>query len=120
VGEDLILDDRRVVLDVDLLKRHRRDLGDHDAPEGVGDGRVDADEVELALGRGDAVNLDLEVLRRGCVSASGCKRRTPHGRLPALLQGEGRVRDGGGEGRGWTALSLPPWSHTRGTLAALD
>lgn len=36
VGEDLVLDDGGVVLDVDVLDGEGRDLGDEDAAEGVG------------------------------------------------------------------------------------
>jgi hypothetical protein len=43
VGEDLVLDDRGVVLDVDVLNGEGGDFGEEDAAEGVGDGGVDAD-----------------------------------------------------------------------------
>lgn len=36
-------------------------LGDHDPPEGIGDARIDADEVELERCRAERVDLDAEV-----------------------------------------------------------
>ena len=47
--EHLVLDHRGVVPHEDVLDGQRRDVGDHDAAEGVGDGGVDADERELSL-----------------------------------------------------------------------
>lgn len=44
VGEHLVLDDRGIVLDVDVLDGEGGDLGQQDAAEGVGDGGVDAYE----------------------------------------------------------------------------
>ena len=41
------LDDGRVVHDEHVLDRHRGHLGDQDAPQRVGDGGVDADQVKL-------------------------------------------------------------------------
>jgi len=60
--ENLVLDDGGVVVDVDLLDGDSWHFRDHDTSDGIGDGRVDSDEIELAGGVGDGVDLDLEVL----------------------------------------------------------
>ncbi len=46
VCENFILDDRGVVVDVDILNSQRWDLGEEDTSEGVGEGCVEADERE--------------------------------------------------------------------------
>lgn len=46
VRQHLVLDHRGVVLDEDVLNRQRRDLGNEDAAECVGEGGVEADERE--------------------------------------------------------------------------
>lgn len=48
LAEDLVLDDGRVVVQVHVLDRNRRNLRDHHTSDRVGDRRVDADEVKLA------------------------------------------------------------------------
>lgn len=58
--QNLVLDDRRVVIDKDGLDGEGGDLGDHDTTEGVGDGGVDADEGELGLELVILVELNLE------------------------------------------------------------
>jgi hypothetical protein len=60
--EDLVDDDRGVVVDVDVLYAYCGDLCDDDAPERVGDGGVDADEVKVDRAVGDAPDLDCEIL----------------------------------------------------------
>lgn len=49
VGQHLVLDDARIVVNEDGLDGEGGDLGDQDPPEGVGDGGVDADEGELRV-----------------------------------------------------------------------
>lgn len=46
MGQHLVLDDRGVVVDVDVLNGKSWYLGEEDAAEGVGEGGVDADEGE--------------------------------------------------------------------------
>jgi hypothetical protein len=68
MSEDLILNDRGVGVDIDVLDGDGGDFGNHDSAEGVCEGGVEADEVEFGCGVGEGVNLDLEVLfkrRRG-------------------------------------------------------
>ena len=60
VGEDLILDDGRVVRDEDILNGEGGDLGEEDASEGVGERGVDADEREGGEKRVVLVELDIE------------------------------------------------------------
>lgn len=62
VGQHLVLDHARVVVHEDGLDGERGDLGDEDAPEGVRDGGVDADQRELGVELLVRVELDLEVL----------------------------------------------------------
>jgi hypothetical protein len=62
VREDLILDHRRVVLDKDVLNGERRDLGEEDAAEGVGERGVDADEGEGGMQRVILVKGDVETV----------------------------------------------------------
>lgn len=89
VGQHLVLDHRRVVLDVDVLDGQRRDLGDEDAPEGVGEGGVEADErkgreVGLVLveahreAGSEAVNRKGQVLAR-VVARVVCRRHVGDG-----------------------------------------
>lgn len=62
VGEDLVLDDGRIVLDIDVLDGEGGYLGDEDAAEGVCDGGIDADEGEGGFVLGVVVELDAEVV----------------------------------------------------------
>ena len=52
-----------VALAAYLLDGHGGNLGEEDAAEGVGDGRVDADHVEHHLLRVQRLDVDLEVAR---------------------------------------------------------
>lgn len=65
VAEDLVLDDARVVVHPDVLDGEGRDLGDHDAPEGVCDGGVEPDEAEGGIVLTVLVEDDLELLAKG-------------------------------------------------------
>lgn len=58
--EHLVLNHGGVVLDVDVLDGERRDLGDEDSSEGVGQRGVDADEGEGRIVELVAVELDGE------------------------------------------------------------
>lgn len=74
VGEHLVLDDRGVVVDEDILNGQRGDLGDEDAAEGVGERGVEADEGEGGVELVVLVKVDREVGREaldceGCVFA---------------------------------------------------
>ena len=60
--EDLILDHRGVVLDEDVLDGERRDLGEEDAAEGVGERGVDANEGEGGVQRIILVEGDVETV----------------------------------------------------------
>lgn len=75
VRENLVLDDGGVVLDIDVLDGERRDLGDEDAPESVGERGVDADEREGRIVGFVSVELDgegrLEPLNREGVVFAG-------------------------------------------------
>ena len=46
LGEDLILHNRGIIVHEDVFDGDSGDLGEEDAPEGVGDGGVEADEGE--------------------------------------------------------------------------
>ena len=64
MGKHLILHERGVVEDEDLLDRERGDLSEEYAAKGIGDGGVDADEREgsvegLELVEGDAETLEV-------------------------------------------------------------
>lgn len=61
VGEDLVLDHRGIVLNVDVLDGDGGDLGDEGTAEGVCNGGVDADEGEGGFVLGIVVELDAEV-----------------------------------------------------------
>jgi hypothetical protein len=50
MGQHLVLHDRRIVVHVHRLDGDRRHLGDERATQRVGDGCVDADEVEFDAG----------------------------------------------------------------------
>lgn len=63
--QDFILDYGGVGLDVDCFDGEGGDLGEKDAAEGVGNGGIYMDEVELGEEGGIAVEFDLEGLR-GC------------------------------------------------------
>jgi hypothetical protein len=75
VREHLVLDHRRVVLDIDGLDGERGNLGEEDAAEGVGEGGVEANEGEGGV--------ELIVL----VEFNGKAR-------PEAIQGEGEVLPG--------------------------
>lgn len=60
VGEHLVLDDRGVVLYEDVFDGQGWDLGDEDAPEGVCERGVDADEGEGGVVGLVSVELDGE------------------------------------------------------------
>ena len=62
LGEDFVLDDGGVVLNVDTLDGEGGDFVDHDAPEGVGNGGVHADEGESGFAVVIFVELDPEIL----------------------------------------------------------
>ena len=76
MGEDLVLHDRRVVVHVDRLDGHRRDLGDEGPAERVGDRGVHPDEVEFDTGWGHTLGLESEALAEGGRRRHrvGCKR----------------------------------------------
>lgn len=63
VAEDLVLDDRRVVVHEDVLDGDGGHLGHEHAPEGVGDRGVEADEVERDDRGRERVDGDLARLR---------------------------------------------------------
>lgn len=65
--EHFVLDDGGVLVDVDVFDGERRDLGEEDAAEGVGDAGVDADEGEGEVEGFRGVELDFEVLGRELV-----------------------------------------------------
>lgn len=65
VAENLVLDDARVIVHPDVLDGERGDLGDHDAPEGVGDGGVEPNEAEGGIVLAVLVEQDLELLAKG-------------------------------------------------------
>lgn len=56
------MDDGGVGLDIDCFYGEGRDFCEEDAAEGVGDGGIDVDEVELGEERGIAVEFDAEGL----------------------------------------------------------
>lgn len=62
VSEDFVLDDRGVVLDVNVLNGESRDLGDEDATEGICERGVNADEGEGGVEGVVVVELDGESL----------------------------------------------------------
>jgi len=45
--KDLVLDDGGIVEHVHCLDCHRRDFSEEDPAEGIGDGDIDADEIEF-------------------------------------------------------------------------
>lgn len=57
MGQHLVLHDRRIVVHVHRLDGDRRYLGDERTTERIGDGCVDADEVEFDAGRGQALGF---------------------------------------------------------------
>lgn len=65
VAEHLVLDDARVVVHPDVLDGKRGDLGDHDAPEGVGDGGVEPDEAEGGIVLAVLMEQNFELLAKG-------------------------------------------------------
>lgn len=65
MGEDFILDDGGVVVDVDEFNGEGGDFGEEDAAEGVGEGSVDADKGEGGVEGCVLVELNVEVLLGG-------------------------------------------------------
>jgi hypothetical protein len=57
MGQHLVLHDRRIVVHVHRLDGDRRYLGDKRTTERIGDGCVDADEVEFDAGGGQALEF---------------------------------------------------------------
>ena len=85
VRQHLVLHDRRVVDEEDVLDRDGRHLGDEDAAQRVGDGGVDADEVEREALGGELRDGDAQAAR-------------PGGKVPGVVDAErhvvARARDG--------------------------
>ena len=71
MGEDLVRDDRGVVVDVHFFDGEGGHFGEEDAAEGIGDGGIQADKREGGFERVIAVELDFEVLR--AVSTINCR-----------------------------------------------
>eukprot|EP00964_Phaeocystis_antarctica_P069514 scaffold42262_cov49-Phaeocystis_antarctica.AAC.2 len=61
--EEVEEEEEEAVEETHLLDGHGGNLGEEDAAEGVGDGRVDADHVEHHLLRVQRLDVDLEVAR---------------------------------------------------------
>lgn len=60
MGENLVLNDGCVILNIYVFDGEGWDLGKEDAAEGIGDGGVYADQGERCVGRLVLVELDLE------------------------------------------------------------
>lgn len=65
MGEDFVLDDGGVVVDVDEFNGKGRDFCEEDTAEGVGEGGVDADERKRGVEGCIIVEPDVEVLLVG-------------------------------------------------------
>jgi hypothetical protein len=118
VREHLVLHDRRVVVEEDVLDGDGRHVGHHDAPEGVGDGRVDADEREGRVERGRGVELDAQLL----AEALGAPRVVFAGihawvfRVARVLDGLGREFDEAAPRQGVGRRSHPHRGRSKDSL----
>jgi hypothetical protein len=62
VREHFVLDNGRVVPDVDVLDRHGRHLGQQNAAQCIRDRRIDANQIENDLVVAQTLDLDLDLL----------------------------------------------------------
>lgn len=66
MGEDLVLNDRGVVVDEDVFDGKGGDFGKENAAKGVGDGGIDADKREGSIEGLEFVKFDLKGLGGSC------------------------------------------------------
>lgn len=62
VCENFVLDDRGVVVDIDMFDCNRGNLGKENTAQSVRDGRVDSDKIEVYRPARNTLDLNLEVL----------------------------------------------------------